>query len=339
MMKNPDDDRRMQKLNAVTLPWPTDWAAVFGRRAPLILEIGFGRGQFLLHLARTFPDYNVIGLEISNRCLVATEGAIEREKLPNVRVVHGMAETAMRHLFEPETLAQVHVNFPDPWFKTRHGGRRLMQRDTLEAIADRMEPGGRFYLATDIVEYAEMSAALLAESPLLDNLLPTPWAPAMEGRIVTKYERLAQREGRPCHYFSYQRNQQAGPHVPARQELDSMPHMVFTNPLSLDEIQAAFQPWQETMDDGSIVHVLDSYRGRHTVLFETFIKEETIEQRVAILLHHRHSGDFTLQVSPLGHPRATPALHQTVSMIGRWILGLHPDAVLKSAHIRDMEWN
>jgi len=328
--------RAMHKLNAHNLPWPTDWTSVFGRRAPLILEIGFGRGHFLMHLARSFPDHNVIGLEISNRCLDVTEGAIERHRLTNVRVVHATAETALHHLFEPATVEQVHINFPDPWFKTRHGRRRLMQRDTLDAIVSRMQPGGLLYLATDIMAYAEMSAALLAETPQLDNQLPTPWADAMPGRVTTKYEATAADEGRDCAYFAYRRNNQPGPAVPLVKELE-MPHLVFTSPLSLDEMQAAFEPWEETLEDDSVAHILDSYRGRHTILFEAFVKEPTIEQRIAIVLHHRHAGDYTVLVSPLGHPRATPAVHHAVAALGQRLVAMHPDARLVEAHVRDLE--
>src|SRR5579871_607993 len=115
-----------------SLPWPTDWTAVFGADRALIVEIGFGQGTFLLHLARTFPDASVIGLEIANRSLLRTQTKIERAKLTNIRLIHAMAETALRHLFTPASISQIHVNFPDPWFKTDHSHRRLIQRDMLD---------------------------------------------------------------------------------------------------------------------------------------------------------------------------------------------------------------
>ena len=185
----------MQKLSSIRLPWPTDWTALFGAERPLILEIGFGYGAFLKHLARTNPGSNVVGIEIASQCLNAVERSVEREKLTNVRIIQSMAETALYHLFTPATLSQVHINFPDPWFKSRHSHRRLMQRDTLDVIVSRLQPEATLYLATDIIEYAEMSAELLAATPGLDNLLPAPWANEMAGRVVTKYEGRARREG------------------------------------------------------------------------------------------------------------------------------------------------
>src|SRR5262245_11173442 len=109
------------------MAWPTDWAALFGVERPLLLEIGFGYGQFLAHLAKTNPDANVIGIEIAGQCLRAGEGVVERNRLTNARIIQSTAETALYHLFTPESLTQIHINFPDPWFKKRHSHRRLIQ--------------------------------------------------------------------------------------------------------------------------------------------------------------------------------------------------------------------
>lgn len=323
----------LPKLNTLNLPWPVNWAELFGREAPLILEIGFGRGQFLQHLARRFPDFNIVGLEISNRCLVVAENAIERLALNHVRVIHSTAEAALLHLFEPATLSQVHINFPDPWFKARHSRRRLMQRDTLDTLVNRLQPGGLLYLATDIIEYAGMSAQLLAATPGLDNLLPTAWASAMPDRVITKYEAAAERDGRDRYYFAYSRNVRPAPHVPVVKELE-MPHIVFSGPLGLDEVQAAFAPWQAVADE-TILHFIDCYRGRDTLLFETYVKEETLDQRIALVLHARPTGDYSLMVSPLGHPRATAGVHAAVAALARWLFSLSPEMKLTDSKVRD----
>lgn len=314
----------MRKLSSLTLPWPTDWAALFGARRPLIVELGFGYGAFLLHLARQHPDANVIGVEIANRCLAHVEARIAREGWPNVRVIHSTAETALHHLFEPASVWQVHINFPDPWFKKRHGHRRLMQRDTLDAMVNRLQPGGELYLATDILEYAELSAALLAETIGLENRLSTPWAAELPGRAVTRYEGKAQREGRPCYYFVYRRTATPAPPLPVVQELP-MPHLVFRSPLSLDDIQAQFAPTQHTV--GSVhISLLEAYRGRHKLLFEVFVKELTIEQHFAFTLAGRpQAGEYTLQLGTLGHARPTEGVHLAAGLLGDWLMSLHPD--------------
>jgi tRNA (guanine-N7-)-methyltransferase len=315
----------MRKLSSLTLPWTTDWAALFGRAAPLILEIGFGTGAFLRHLSHSFPDHNIVGLEVSNQCLTKAEGIIERERLGNVRVIHSRAETALQFLFAPGSLCRVYVNFPDPWFKTRHSGRRLMQRDTLDALVNRMERDAQFFLATDIVEYARMSDALLGDTPGLANQLDAAWATEpLPGRIVTKYEATARREGRACYYFHYRRTAVPAPFVPDIKEME-MPHIVFAAPFGLDEIQARFEPLLH-IEDGTMVKVTECYRGRHVLLFEAVVKEPSIDQHIALTLRQHRSGDYTLMLNTLGHPRVTPGVHRAAALLGDWLLGLHPDA-------------
>ncbi len=312
----------MKQLNGMQLPWPVDWPELFGREARLILEIGFGRGTFLIHLAETNPDANVIGIEISNRSLVAAERAADRLGLTNVRVIHAPAEMALAHLFTPNSLSEIHINFPDPWFKNGHVHRRLIQRDTLNALVSRLTPGGTLNLATDILDYAKMSATLLRQTPGLDNVLDADWAASMPGRVKTKYEAFAEAEGRERAYFSYRRNDRPTPDVPVLKELD-MPHMVFETPLTLDEIQAQFEP-RQTVEGETIIHMMNVYRGRHSLLFEVYVKEPTIDQHVAVMLNENMDRTFTLLVSTLGHPRATVGIHRAVSLVADWIFSLNP---------------
>ncbi len=311
-----------QKLNAISLPWPTDWAQLFGAERPLILEIGFGTGTFLRHLAHRYPEANIIGLEVSNQCLLKAERMIAREGFNHLRVIHSRAETALHHLFEPATLSQVIINFPDPWFKRDHSHRRLMQRDTLNAIISRMQPGAMLYLATDILAYAEMADELLQTAPGLTNTLPDRWANMLPDRIVTKYEAKARSEGRDCMYFAYQRSHQPAPDVPIIREI-AMPHIVFQSPLSQDEIRAQFAPFDA--HEGEIyVGFGEVYRGRSGLLFEIHAAEPTIDQHAALLLtpHGENQNEYTIQLSTIGHPRPTQGIHLAVNALHQWIAGL-----------------
>jgi len=315
----------MQKLSSLRLPWPTDWTALFGADRPLVLEIGFGYGQFLQHLATTKPDANIIGLEIANQCLDAAERAINRKHLNNVRVIQSMAETALHHLFVPESLSEVHINFPDPWFKKRHGHRRLMQRDTLDVIVSRMQTSAMLYLATDIIEYAEMSAELLRETSGLTNTLSSDWVNEMPGRVVTKYEGRAQRVGRTCYDLAYRRNDQAVPEVPVSKEIE-MTHVVFQSPLNLDEMLARFEGVEQKQGD-TIVRLLHGYRGRNVLLFEVYIHEPTIDQHISLVVSPRETEhEYTIKVGTMGYPRSTPGLQQAVALMAEWLINLSPEA-------------
>jgi hypothetical protein len=254
-----------------------------------------------------------------------------------VRVIRTPAETALNHLFVPQSLTQVHINFPDPWFKTKHGHRRLMQRDTLDAIVSRLIPGGMLYLATDIIEYAEMSDELLAETPGLNNLLPSRWAEQpLPGRVVTKYERKAEQEGRTCYYFAYRRNDQPAPVVPIIQELE-MPHRVFSSPLSLEEMLTPFQR-SEVAEDETHIIFMHGFQGAHSLLFEVFVKEPTIDQHFAVMVLPRTTpGEYTIQLGSLGHPRATLGVHRAVNLLADWLLSLHPDARVLKQNIHETQ--
>jgi tRNA (guanine-N7-)-methyltransferase len=323
----------MQKLSSLRLRWPTDWAELFGAAGPLIVEIGFGYGAFLLHLARQNPGASIIGFEIANQCLKSTERAIQRAGLTNVRVIHSTAETALYHLFTPGSIQQIHINFPDPWFKKRHSRRRLIRRDILDAIVSRLESGGMFYLATDILAYAEMSAELLAATPGLTNTLTAPWSNTMPGRVITKYEGRAQREGRACYYFAYRRNQAPAPDSPVIEELE-MSHIVFESPLSLDEMLAPFEASEHHSGDTHI-SFLQGYRGKNALLFEIFVKEPTIDQHVGLILTRRkQEGEYTLQLGTLGYPRVTRGLQKAVSLLGDWLVSLHRDARIVNSKVK-----
>ena len=321
----------VDKLNNRMLAWPADWTALFGADRPLILEIGFGSGEYLLHLARSNPAANVIGVEVANRSLLRAERKIERAELLNVRAIHSTAETALYHLFTPASIWQIHVNFPDPWFKKEHRHRRLMQRDTLDAIVSRLQSGGEFHLATDIRDYAEMVHDLFSATPGLINLLPSAWASSMPGRITTKYEANARREGRACYYFAYRRNDAPAPSVPVIKDVP-MPHLVFVSPLALDQFAEQFQPIQFSAE-GINVHLMNAFVGTNALLVEAHVGEPTITQHVALVIVRRPHPDqpdsgvseYTIQLSTIGQSRPTAGIHRAVLLLSDWALSLHPD--------------
>ncbi len=319
----------MQKLNSLMLSWPTDWAALFGAERALIVEIGFGHGEFLLDLARKNPDANVIGLEIANRSLLRVERKIEQAGLSNVRAIHAMAETALTHLFVSASIQQIHINFPDPWFKEGQSHRRLMQRDTLDAIVSRLAPAGELFLATDILAYTEMSHELLANTPGLDNRLADGWVNQLAGRSVTKYEAIARSEGRDCYYFVYHRNELPAPDVPVIKEV-AVPHIVIASPLTLHEMAERFEPVQHAAD-GINVHLMKVFVGREALLIEIHVGEPTITQHIALMIIARPVPDtagaveYTIQLGSIGQARATPGIHVAVRLVADWVLSLHPE--------------
>ncbi len=323
--------------NSLAMDWATDWDALFGVQRPIIVEIGFGNGDYLIALAKQYPDHHVIGFELSTPSLEKAETKIKRSKLDNVIAIYSRGETAINHLFKPESVAQIHINYPDPWFKARHAERRIMQRNMLDAIVSRLEIGGLFYLATDIVEYAEMSHDLLIETNGLTNELDSAWVNDFPERLITtKYEAKGIREGRVGNYFKYRRNQNEIPPVPVMEEW-SVPHVVIKTPMTPREIAGATE--KTVFHKGNYIHVA-VFNGlwninQDSVLFEVNIEEPTIEQHMAIGLRYREEkDDYILRYETIGMPRPTEGLHFATSSLAKWLVSLHPDAEIVADRTR-----
>ncbi|MDJ0851461.1 MAG: tRNA (guanosine(46)-N7)-methyltransferase TrmB [Myxococcota bacterium] len=170
---------------------------------PLVVDIGFGRGEFLLALAEKQPEVAFLGVEVSFKRVLKMARRLAKTALGNVRLVEGRAEEAVAHL--PEASVDVAwVNFPDPWPKKRHHRRRLLQPDFVAQLCRRLVPGGVLNVATDHKAYAEHVDAVLSAEPRLENLYaPEPFLREVDDRPRTAYELEWRAEGRDFHFFRY----------------------------------------------------------------------------------------------------------------------------------------
>jgi len=173
---------------------PIDAAAVFGRRAPLVVEIGFGMGQATAQIAALRPDTDFIGIEVHAPGVGALLQRIEADALANLRLVQHDAVAVLEQMIAPATLAGVHVFFPDPWHKKKHHKRRLIQPAFTALIASRLAPGGTLHCATDWRPYAEQMLAVLAADPTLANTC-AGYAPRPDYRPLTKFEQRGMKLG------------------------------------------------------------------------------------------------------------------------------------------------
>jgi len=172
-----------------------DFEQVFGRRAPTILEIGFGMGETTEKIALARPEDNFLGVEVFNAGVGAMLKRIDDSGLSNVRVVQHDAVEVLRHMIAPDSLAGVHIYFPDPWPKKRHHKRRLVQPPLIELLASRMIPGGYIHLATDWENYAGQMLEVLSGEKSLENTVDGGYAPRPEFRPQTKFESRGLRLG------------------------------------------------------------------------------------------------------------------------------------------------
>ena len=168
-------------------PAPADFAAHFGRRAPLVVEIGFGMGDATAAIAQAMPEVDFLGIEVHPPGVGALLKRIGEMKLANLRIIQHDAVEVLDHMVAPESLAGVHVFFPDPWHKARHNKRRLIQPGFVRLLASRLAAGGTVHCATDWEPYAAQMLAVLGAEPMLRNCA-AGYADRPAYRPLTKFE-------------------------------------------------------------------------------------------------------------------------------------------------------
>ncbi|HEX4885066.1 MAG TPA: tRNA (guanosine(46)-N7)-methyltransferase TrmB [Casimicrobiaceae bacterium] len=166
---------------------PLDFAQAFGRRAPVVLEIGFGMGETTAAIAAAHPERDFVGIEVHAPGVGALLKRIAEQGLANVRIIRHDAVEVVERMIPAGALAGIHVYFPDPWPKKRHHKRRLLKPPFVRALAQRLGPGGYLHAATDWEDYAQEMLATLAAEPLLVNTADG-YAPRPAWRPPTKFE-------------------------------------------------------------------------------------------------------------------------------------------------------
>jgi tRNA (guanine-N7-)-methyltransferase len=167
-------------------------ATWFGREAPLVVEIGSGVGEATGVLAAARPAYDVLALEVWRPGVAASLAEVAAAGAANVRFCSVDAVWAVEHLVAPGSVAELWTFFPDPWPKTRHHKRRLVNASFAALVASRLAPGGTWRLATDWADYADQMQAVLDAEPALTGGVTERWAE----RPVTKFERKGLEAGR-----------------------------------------------------------------------------------------------------------------------------------------------
>jgi tRNA (guanine-N7-)-methyltransferase len=186
------------------VPQPLDASALFGRVAPLVLEIGSGMGETTVAIAKAQPERDFIAVEVHGPGVGALLNRIAAEKLANLRVIRHDALEVLEHSVPEGALAAIHLFFPDPWPKKRHHKRRLVQPAFAALAARKLAPGGVLHAATDWRDYAEQMLAVLGAEPLLENTA-AGYAARPAYRPLTKFEGRGLRLGHEVRDLVFQR--------------------------------------------------------------------------------------------------------------------------------------
>lgn len=205
------------QLPLVGIPYqasPIDLTAVFGRTAPKILEIGCGMGETTARIAEAHPENDYFGLEVHVPGVGALCKLIAEKQLGNLRIGNHDAMEVVRDMLPEASLDGIHIFFPDPWHKTKHKKRRLIQSPFVAQLTSRLKPGGYIHCATDWENYALQMLEVLGQEPALENSVANPspevlaaaleadsaanlqgFAPKPDYRPLTKFENRGLRLG------------------------------------------------------------------------------------------------------------------------------------------------
>ena len=191
--------------NALDRLWPGygldaavvfDPLAVFGRSAPLVLEIGFGNGETLVQMAGEQPETDFIGIEVHRPGVGHLLLQADERKLTNLRVYCADAVSVLENCLPDASLDRIHLFFPDPWPKKRHHKRRIVNPEFVRLVANKLKSGGIFHLATDWKDYADQMLQVTEENGELENRAGRhAFAPRPESRPMTKFEGRGRRLG------------------------------------------------------------------------------------------------------------------------------------------------
>jgi tRNA (guanine-N7-)-methyltransferase len=294
------------------------WSKLFGREAPVHLEVGFGDGRFTSARARTAPEADFVGLEISGVSLRRAVARLRRERVANVRLLKVGAEFAVRHLFAPGSLHSLVVNFPDPWPKERHAERRLLRAPFYRLAASRLVPGGEIRLATDHPDYLAFAEGECRASELFEVVAPEPPPEVFE----TKYALKWRGQGKPLYYRVFRYGGAPVEHPTPLERPTTMPHALLAGTLP---------------DRPAFEKRVVPYRGGHVVLHEVAraltdsgdrwlvrvtVDEPDLKQQLLVAVQRRDGGELIVRLEPFGDPIVTPAVRGAVHAVTEWLLEL-----------------
>ncbi|WP_353649800.1 tRNA (guanosine(46)-N7)-methyltransferase TrmB [Nakamurella sp. A5-74] len=191
-------------LEATDLGGAIDSPSLFGRDAPLVIEVGSGMGESTAAMAQARPEVNVLAVEVYRPGIAQTLHHLARRGVENVRVLRADAVPVLDELVSADSLEELWLFFPDPWPKNKHHKRRIVTDSFVTLVASRLRPGGVFRLGTDIEQYAEVMLEVCSRNRLLLNRNDS-FGPRPEFRPTTRFEGRGLDEGRAIFDLEFER--------------------------------------------------------------------------------------------------------------------------------------
>ncbi len=195
-----------ERLPSETKHETIDWSELFGNPNPVEIEVGFGKGLFLVSSGVARPDTNFFGVEIIRKYQLYAATRIAQRNLPNVKTCCGDAKLLLRDFVVPASVQAIHIFFPDPWWKARHKKRTLFTSEFTNLIIKALSPNGLLHFVTDVEDYYVMVSGILREAPeLMELAKPEASEPSHDMDYLTNFERKFRKEGRPIYRSHHQK--------------------------------------------------------------------------------------------------------------------------------------
>ncbi len=324
-------------LRPSALPIRPDWTKLFGRKAPLLLEIGVGNGEFLVWLAQRRPEANCVGVEMARDFLLKARNRVKAMGLTNVRLVPMEGSKALSRLFAPDSLTALYLNFPDPWHKKRHRERRLVNEAFAWLLASRLCLSGQFMMVTDYKPYAHQAVAAFSRCPAYVPLWEASMRSELPDHPATKYARKWAALGRQFFYIGFCKTQGVEPPewvmrfypLMGLRGDEPMPQVL----LQVNEPINWWQLWQGLpkgmvwRDDEEAVNVKAVYLGTDSLVLDLVVAEGKLMQRFFAVIH-AHPKGVRVGIHEAFHPDPTKGLHRAIALLGRVVLRLLPSSAV-----------
>lgn len=184
-----------------------DFVSLFGREAPVVVEIGFGNGEAMLHMAQLHPEWNFLGIEVHRPGVGALMLRLEELSINNVRLMSEDAVEILTTQLAATSVDKLLLFFPDPWHKKKHHKRRIVQAEFAQLVRSKLKHGGEFHMATDWQPYAEHMMVVMEQAEGYTNKAGKgAYCEAPDYRPVTKFERRGRRLGHGVWDLIYKNN-------------------------------------------------------------------------------------------------------------------------------------
>ena len=191
------------QLSVVGPPWPYDFSEVFGNDHPVEMEIGHGKGWFVVASGMGRPDVNLVGVEVARKRHLFTVNRVAKRKLANVRLICARAQDVLKEWIQPESLRAIHIYFPDPWWKRRHEKRAVVTSDFVESCLRALPRGGFVHTASDVPSRFESIRELFLSSPRFAERGDAPQRALPQ--VISNFEAHAREAGRGIQRTSFER--------------------------------------------------------------------------------------------------------------------------------------